>query len=156
MEPGAMPINLTGRMVLMMLAFAGVAIVWGSWTAGAAWRALSSRYRIPGLRFTPDQRFRFVSLRTMDGLIGGANYRSCAEVELNERGLLLSMWAPFRLFHPPMLIPWDAVKQWERKLTPWGDAVRLELDEELGLMLYGKVATAVLATLQTDTEYQAS
>ena len=142
-----MPINLTGRMVLMMLGFAGVAIVWGSWTAGAAWRALSSRYPISGRRFTPDERFRFVSLRTMDGLLGGANYRSCAEVELNERGLLLSMWAPFRLFHPPMLIPWEAVTQWERKLTPWGDAVVIELKNEGGLILYGRAAEAVLATL---------
>ena len=148
-----MPFNLGGRTLVMMLAFAGVAIVWGSWTAGGAWRALAGRYPVPGRPFTRDERFRFVSLRTMDGLLGGANYRNCAEVELNERGLNLSMWAPFRLFHPPMLIPWEAVKKWERKLTPWGDAVVIELEHGGGVILYGRAAAAMLATLDTDREY---
>jgi hypothetical protein len=80
------------------------------------------------------------------------SYKSCVELELNERGMLLTLWAPLRLFHPPMLIPWNAVKQWERKLTPWGDAARLELDDDLGLLVYGKAATALLAILQTDSE----
>lgn len=145
-----MPIQLTGRPVVLMLVFAGVAIVWGSWTAGAAWRSMAARYPLPGRRFTPDERFRFVSLRTTNGLLGGVTYRNCAEVELNERGLQLSMWAPFRMFHPAMLIPWDAVKRWERKFTPWGDAAVIELEDEGGLILYGRAGAAVLATLETD------
>jgi hypothetical protein len=147
-----MPINLGGRAIVMMLMFAGIAIVFGSWSAGNAWRALAARYPVPGRRFAPDERFRFVSLRTMNGLLGGVSYKSCVELELNERGMLLTLWAPLRLFHPPMLIPWNAVKQWERKLTPWGDAARLELDDDLGLLVYGKAATALLAILQTDSE----
>ena len=40
------------------------------------------------------------------GRIGTVNYNSCLTLRVSEAGLRLSVLLPFRVGHPPILIPW--------------------------------------------------
>jgi hypothetical protein len=39
-----------------------------------------------------------------------SNYGSCVNVDVGERGIRLQVSLPFRLFHPPVLLPWSAIE----------------------------------------------
>jgi hypothetical protein len=60
------------------------------------------------------ERFRFVS-----GSIGAntfpVNYRCCLFVAVNDIGFYLSILFLFRLFSPPLFLPWPAVESVEEK-----------------------------------------
>ena len=43
------------------------------------------------------------------GKVGLVNYGSCLTIYIAPNGFYLSVWFPFRLGHPPLFIPWDAV-----------------------------------------------
>ena len=133
--------------MVAMVVFAAVAMVWGSFLAGGAWRAAAARFPVPGRRLPAEEVFRFVTLRMMGGILGTMVYRNCVRLELNERGLLLSVWGPFGLGHPPMLIPWDAIETCERDFTPWGDAARISIGDRGGLLVHGPAGKAILASL---------
>lgn len=42
------------------------------------------------------------------GSVGIARYRGCLNLRASDAGLHLAMLFPFRLFHPPLFIPWSA------------------------------------------------
>jgi len=43
------------------------------------------------------------------GNIGGVSYRNSLNIGITEEGIYLSFIFIMRLFHPPLLIPWDAI-----------------------------------------------
>ena len=45
--------------------------------------------------------------RMRSGYVGLVNYRSCLNLRVCKSGLRLSVLFPFRVGHPPLLIPWD-------------------------------------------------
>ena len=93
-----------------MVVFVVVSVLVGSALAGGGgWRALAKRYPAPGAMRPDEERHRFCSITVAGGLIGAASYRSCVTVGVGAAGLSLALWAPFKLFHPPLFIPWDAV-----------------------------------------------
>jgi hypothetical protein len=121
-----MPFNLSPVAAVAMLAFVAFSIVVGGAMAGSGgWRSLAERYpaRVPGPG--DEERYRFSSLRTSGGLLGTARYDGCVTVGIGADGMSLALWAPFRLFHPPLFIPWEAVEAC--RIIPWlrGDLVQL-------------------------------
>ena len=85
----------------------GVALFWvGSSFALATiggWRRLAEVYRL-GDKFRGDQ-FRLRSAR----MRWGAGYSNCLMLGANEHGFYMAIFFPFRLFHPPLFIPWSDI-----------------------------------------------
>ena len=72
------------------------------------WAELARFYRHHG-RFN-GRRDRFESLR-----MGQVHYNLCAVLGMNSDGLFLSVMLPFRLWHPPLLIPWRELSlEWKK------------------------------------------
>jgi hypothetical protein len=69
------------------------------------WAELAKRYPGPGPE--DGKRFSFSSASIGTGL--PVNYAHCLFVRVGRSGLGLWMLFPFRLFHPPLFIPWTAV-----------------------------------------------
>ena len=73
------------------------------------WRRLAEAYRLDGGFNGARWNFRSARLRW------GANYNNCLTVGANEHGLYLAVFVPFRLFHPPLFVPWSDVGVVPRK-----------------------------------------
>ncbi len=72
------------------------------------WRTLARHYGASSP--FPGKRFRFRSAR-----LGGVNYNSCLTFEAGPAGLHISVLAPFRVGHPPLLVPWSDITAREEK-----------------------------------------
>lgn len=108
-----MPFHLTLPAAVALIGFVAVSVLIGSAMAAAGgWRALAGRYPAPITPPAREERHRFTSMRTAGGAIGVARYESCVTVGISPLGISLALWAPFRLFHPSLLLPWDAVETW--------------------------------------------
>jgi len=73
----------------------------------SGWRSLAGQFRAST---PPDgDRFRFTS-----GSIGfwffPVSYSNCLTVTVGHGGIHLAMFLPFRLFHPPLFIPWAMIE----------------------------------------------
>jgi hypothetical protein len=69
----------------------------------SGWRSLAERYRTGG---APDgERLTWTS-----GQLGGVSFRSCLNLALGPSGLFIAPALPFRLFMPPLLVPWNEVR----------------------------------------------
>lgn len=67
--------------------------------------------------------------------------RNCLNIAVSEAGLRLSVFPLFRLFHPPLVIPWDQVSVQNRSgiLSNWiefhfsgAPSVILRIEESVG------------------------
>ncbi|MGH7535673.1 MAG: hypothetical protein ACREMG_08815 [Gemmatimonadales bacterium] len=140
-----MPFHLSVRAVVAMIVFATVSILIGARLAAAGgWRSLAERYPAPQSSPAEVERYRFCSLRMAGGPVGGATYESCVTIGLGEAGILLALWAPFRLFHPPLRIPWSAVETCTAQELSWGRSVRVGLRGGGSFQAYGNAADAIL------------
>ena len=82
----------------------------GMWTAVSyllsrlsGWRSLAERYRTGG---APEgERLAWTSAK-----IGGVSFKGCLNLTLGPAGLFLVPSLPFRLFMPPLLIPWTEIR----------------------------------------------
>ena len=99
--------------VVFALLFAGgwCLVMFGiSWIGG--WGALARKYRATSV---PDgKRFWFQS-----ALLGSMNYGSCLTVIVGSAGLYLAVFPPFRMGHPPLLIPWAELHGLREKRFLW-------------------------------------
>ncbi|MGH7551484.1 MAG: hypothetical protein ACREMQ_00475 [Longimicrobiales bacterium] len=140
-----MPFDLLStRAIVAMVIFAAVSVVLGSFLATAGgWRRAAYRFRAPAALPEATAHFRFVSMRMTGGLLGVASYHSCVTVGLSENGISLALWAPFRLFHPPLFIPWAAVEDCRPRPTISQDNVQIILRGGGGFQVYGRAATAL-------------
>lgn len=139
-----MPFHIGLHAVVAMLVFMIVSVLVGAALAGAGgWRALAERYPTPGGTPLEEERYRFSSIRTGGGLLGMATYNSCVTVGVSPRGFSLALWAPFRLFHPPLFIPWEAVEscrsiEWYR-----GKGAQVAVRDGGSLTVTGQAAAAI-------------
>jgi hypothetical protein len=141
-----MPIELTRTALVALLAFAGVSIVIGVRLASAGgWRETAERFPAPAAPPAGEQRFRFASLRVAGGGLRQADYENCVTIGVSEAGISLSLLRLFRLFHPPMLIPWSAVDRCTAETVLWGHRTRVTLRDGVVLVTGGPVAEALLA-----------
>lgn len=69
----------------------------------SGWRALAERYRTGA---APEGK----RLAWTSGRIGSVSFRSCLNLTLAPAGLFIVPLLPFRLFMPPLLIPWSEIR----------------------------------------------
>jgi hypothetical protein len=86
--------------VVMWVCIAGVL----SYVGG--WHTLSQVY--PDRGVLDGETFRFASMSLGKGIFP-VNYGSCLSVRVGNFGIGLSPLLPFRLFHPPLFVPWSAI-----------------------------------------------
>jgi hypothetical protein len=140
-----MPFHLSMRAAVAMAVFAIVSVIIGAGIAAAAgWRGLAERYpALPGSA-PAGERYAFASMRTLGGPLGGASYGGCVTVVLSPRGMAIALWAPFRLFHAPLFIPWQAVETCAVTDGLRGERSALvTLKDGARFRVYGKAAEAI-------------
>ena len=101
--------------IIHLLLFGGVMLLAQYWSG---WGILSEVY-LSARDFRPKQQWSFLSawmgVREGDTLLGVEkplfSLRSCLNIAVNEAGLRLSVFPLFRLFHPPLFIPWEHVSK---------------------------------------------
>jgi hypothetical protein len=139
-----MPFHITLPAAVAMLAFVAVSVLVGAAMAGAGgWRALAERYpAVPAIALE-EERYRFTSIRTGGGLLGTATYDSCVTVGVSTGGISLALWAPFRLFHPPLFVPWEAVESCRVLELPGGNLTQVTVHHGGSLTVSGQAAVAI-------------
>lgn len=99
--------------IIHLFLFVGVLLLAQYWSG---WGTLSEVYT-SARDFRPNEKWTFLSawmgVREGDTLLGVEkplfSLRNCLNIAVNEAGLRLSLFPMFRLFHPPLFIPWDHV-----------------------------------------------
>jgi hypothetical protein len=88
----------------------------GGWKRGAA------RYRATDA--PQGRRFRMQHIA-----FGWLDYNGCVTIIVSPDGVYLSLWPPFRLSHPALLIPWSALHAIKIKSSGWFPQAKLAIDE---------------------------
>jgi hypothetical protein len=78
----------------------------------SGWRTLHNLF--PDASVQGGKTFRATSL-SMGPRFFPVSYSNCAILQTGENGFRLSLWFIFRAFHPPLFIPWAAVRSVESK-----------------------------------------
>lgn len=61
------------------------------------------------------------------GKIGLARYNGCLFIYKSPEGLYISVLFPFRLGHPPLFIPWQAINNVKTQHLAWGDSLIFDI-----------------------------
>lgn len=80
------------------------------------WRRLAESFPV---RNEPLGRCFFMQ----SGKVGPVSYGGCLTIHSSPKGLRLSVWLPFRLGHPPLFIPWDAIRNPKIRRFLWAENV---------------------------------
>lgn len=103
---------------LILLILIGFVLIWSgvvyllAWLSG--WRRLARQYRHAG---APKGQ----PLGAFWAMLGPVNHRGTLTIQAAPEGLYLSVMVFFRIGHPPLLIPWHAIK---RHGAPQGSLLR--------------------------------
>jgi hypothetical protein len=89
-------------------------------SAMGGWRRLAESFLA---RDEPCGRHFFMR----SGKVGLVNYGNCLTIYTAPRGFYLSVWPPFRLGHPPLFIPWDAVRNPTTRRFLWFERVAFDV-----------------------------
>jgi hypothetical protein len=89
--------------VLFLCLFVGMWCAICLMLSRGGWRRLAESF--PACGQPSGSRFSAQS-----GKVGAASYNGCLTIYSSHEGLYLSVWLPFRLGHPPLFIPWNAVR----------------------------------------------
>jgi len=73
------------------------------------WSKLAGAYR------TDADTFTGTDLGSISAKINSINYNNCLVLKYNDQGIFLKTIFLFRLFHPPILIPWNDIREVEDK-----------------------------------------
>jgi hypothetical protein len=76
------------------------------------WHSLAKKYQ--NREKTSGKSFQFVSGGVGRGFFP-VSYRSCLSVKFNAKGVALSIFPLFRICHPNLFIPWNAVADCRRE-----------------------------------------
>jgi len=99
--------------IIHVLLFVGLMSLFQYWSC---WGVLADHYHFRG-KPNAKQRWFFLTAwmgaQEGDSLLGVEKpllpLRSCLNVAVNEAGMHLSIFPLFRLFHPPLFIPWEHI-----------------------------------------------
>ncbi|RBP39628.1 hypothetical protein DES53_10955 [Roseimicrobium gellanilyticum] len=62
-------------------------------------------------------------------------YKNVVRVILTEEGVYFCVWFPFRLCHPPFLLPWESVRRVEKKDSfLLGQSIHVDVMDPVGTM----------------------
>ena len=89
-------------------------------SVAGGWRRLAQRYPARGL--PTGKRFGWQGAR-----LGWVNYNNCMTIYSSAEGLHLSVWFLFRLGHPPVFIPWEAIRNEQERKVLWVESIRFEV-----------------------------
>jgi len=84
----------------------------------SGWRVLAQRYQTSEPPPRELQSFQ-------SGRVGLVAFKSVLNVGTSDRGLYLSVFFPFSLAHPPLLIPWSEISRVEEVNNFFQDSYRL-------------------------------
>ena len=129
---------------LVAAGLAGLAAVFAllmplvAWFSG--WRRLAEDFRT-------DSETRGRIVLGTGTLRYGAHYNNVMCLDCRPEGLVLSVRGPFRLAHPPLLIPWSQVKAEDLSVLWTIPATRLELgsDAQIPLTIFKREARELVA-----------
>ncbi|MCP3161518.1 hypothetical protein [Myxococcus qinghaiensis] len=93
---------------ILLLIGVGLTVLSAVFSRVSGWHLLARQFRADGP--APSYMRNFTS-----GKIGWVEYRGCIAVGGDEQGLYLAPSLVFRLFHPPLRIPWSELH--DRELT---------------------------------------
>lgn len=103
------PFNLVFLLLLLIpLILIGFVLIWGgvvyllAWLSG--WRRLVHRYHT-------DRKPSGPPMSPFVAMMGPVSYRGVLTIQTAPEGLYLSVMIFFRIGHPPLLIPWSAIKR---------------------------------------------
>jgi len=118
----------------------------------SGWSVLRRAYRLHG-RFSGQRRWFFLSARMgfrhTDPLLGVDGplfpFRNCLNIAANETGVRLSLFPLFRLFNPPLFIPWDHIsaRVFRGILATWIE-LRFREEPRVCLLVYQRVGREIL------------
>lgn len=116
-------VNLERLWPLLPLAALGgwCLVVWLIARIGG-WHALAWDFRAAGR--PREGAFSYVNTGSV-GWLG--HYRGCLIVGVTPAGLYLAVWPMFRPGHPPLLIPWTAVRRAESQKVFWSQSLLLAI-----------------------------
>lgn len=136
--------------VLFLLFFVGL------WCAiccilslSSGWYALSKTYSRRTTTPTPGQTFGMssMSVRSASSLFGAlpARYNNCLSITVGQQGIDISMFPLWRLLHPPLLIPWNAIESCTEAQDWLSRYVQVTLvTSQKQFIFHGKAADAIL------------
>lgn len=120
------PFNPMFLLLLIPLFLVGFVLIWSgvvyllAWLSG--WRRLARHYRCA--KAPAGSVFG-----TLWAMLGPVNHRGTLQIQPAPEGLYLSMMALFRIGHPPLLIPWHAIKRQDGTQLSLVKMVALELGD---------------------------
>lgn len=86
----------------------------------SGWHFLATRYQTAPLT----EGF----YRGVYGRIGIANYNGVLRVAFTEKGMYLHVMPLFKIGHPPLLLPWNHLKDWKESHSFFQHAVKCKID----------------------------
>jgi hypothetical protein len=101
------------------------------------WRELASRYAAPK---AGEATFVFASISLHAGLLP-TRYANCVTVRLSAEGFGLAI--PFLFMHPPVLIPWSAVRECREGGFVWRYVEVALSRPDTRIRMYGRAGAAV-------------
>lgn len=113
-------------LLLIPLLLVGFLLIWSgvvyliAWSSG--WRRLARHYRCAK---APEESV----FGTLWAMLGPVNHRGTLRIEPAPEGLYLSMMPFFRIGHPPLLIPWHAIKRQDKAQISLVKMVALDLGD---------------------------
>ncbi len=128
--------------VLFVVVIAGLGWVGAALLASrmSGWASLAQTYRLTGDFAAQHWSFQSAAMRWY------AHYGSCLTVGADSTGLYLSVWAIFRIFHPPLFIPWSEISVRRSKIL-WSRVAEFRLGRELAIPF--RVCEKLSARLRT-------
>ncbi len=114
--------------LLLIVAVAGLGWAGAALLASrmSGWASLAQTYRLTGDFAALHWSFQSAAMRWY------AHYGSCLTIGADSTGLYLSVWAIFRLFHPPLFIPWSEISVRRCRIL-WSSLVEFRLGRELAI-----------------------
>jgi hypothetical protein len=107
------------------------------------WRQLATQYRATSLPV--DANTSSLSYAKM----GWADYKNVIRAGACQEGLVLKVFFLFRLFHPPLLIPWSAVGSIQSSTSFWSTTYSIDLDAgDMTSVEFRFTSSALLAELR--------
>ena len=90
----------------------------------SGWSRLAEKYREYDSSEAPWKGWRWAKF-------GWVDYKSCIWISADRRGLHIKTgpFILFRAFHPPLCIPWSAIKQVEKRKIFWVDLLQLRFND---------------------------
>jgi hypothetical protein len=111
-------------LLLIPAILSGFVLIWSgvvwllAWLSG--WQELARHYRYTG---TPKGQ----PIGTFWAMLGPVNHRGTLTMQAAPEGLYLATMVLFRIGHPPLLIPWHAIKRQEGRQLSLIKMVALDL-----------------------------